>query len=556
MKITFNSILYLFSLLFIVPSFAAEENSATKERLQAAAQLMDLEFTDAELELMLKSGFWEESMYRSLRGHSLPNDVPPALVFNPLPQGFVLDTGQKPVRFSLPQKTTLPENRDDLAFYSVRDLAHLIQSRLITSTELTQFYLERLKKYGPPLHCVVTLTEELALKQAAQADKEIAQGNYRGLLHGIPYGVKDLFAVPGYKTTWGAAPYKDQVIDKTATVIKKLEEAGAVLVAKLSLGSLAMGDVWYEDTTRNPWKIEQGSSGSSAGSAAATAAGLVAFSLGTETHGSIVSPSIRCGVTGLRPTFGRVSRAGAMALTWSMDKIGPICRTVEDCAIVLHAIHGTDGMDPSVMDAAFNYESGLDLSGLRIGYLKSKMEEEYSNKKYDQQTLEVLKKLGVDLQPVEFPDMDVDPLFIILWAESATAFDELTRSGQDDLLTRQGPYDWPNNFRKSRFIPAVEYIQANRIRKRLMEDIQQIMKDYDTIVTPSFHGNSMLISNLTGHPTMALPNGFKEDGTPTGITFMGQLFGEAKLMAVAKRYQEATDFHLKHPQLEDSVSRH
>ncbi len=376
-------------------------------------------------------------------------------------------------------------------------------------------------------------------------------GNTRGPLHGIPFGVKDLLAVKGYKTTWGSVPYKDQIIDEDATVVKRLEDAGAVLVAKLTMGELAMGDVWYGGRTRNPWNYKQGSSGSSAGSAAATAAGLVAFSIGTETLGSIVSPSTRCGTTGLRPTYGRVSRAGAMALSRLMDKIGPICRTVEDCALVFNAIYGPDGKDQTLYDAPFNYDPQVDWRKLRIGYLKADFDSVKFNKTISDSVLTVLRRLGAKLVPIEVPKPSVEGLSIILEAEAAAAFDELTRSGKDDLMVRQNKGAWPNSFRSSRFIPAVEYIEANRVRYLVIQEMQKLMSSIDVYVAPSFGGSNLLLTNLTGHPCVVLPDGFTKEGTPASISFIGQLFGEAKLLAVAKAYQDATDFHLRNPKLEE-----
>jgi Asp-tRNA(Asn)/Glu-tRNA(Gln) amidotransferase A subunit family amidase len=395
----------------------------------------------------------------------------------------------------------------------------------------------------------VTLTEDLALEQARRADEEIADGLYRGPLHGIPWGAKDLLAVAGYRTTWGSRIYEDQVIDTDATVVKRLEEAGSVLVAKLSMGALAMGDVWFGGQTRNPWNPARGSSGSSAGSAAATAAGLVGFAIGTETLGSIVSPSTRCGVTGLRPTFGRVSRSGAMALSWTMDKIGPICRTVEDCALVLEAIRGSDGEDPTVIDAPFNWDPEADLASIRIGYLKNAFEGESRTKTFDLAALEVLRGLGITLVPFELPEMKAEALGFILDAEAAAAFDEVTRSGKDSLMVRQGPGAWPNIFRRARFIPAVEYIQANRARTRLMGEMAGKMEAVDVFVTPSFGGGVLLVTNLTGHPAVVVPDGFDDRGNPVSISFIGSLFGEAAALRVAKAYQDATEFHLKHPSL-------
>jgi Asp-tRNA(Asn)/Glu-tRNA(Gln) amidotransferase A subunit family amidase len=438
----------------------------------------------------------------------------------------------------------LPDDLEDLAFWSVRDLAELIRTRQVTSAQLTRMYLERLKKHGPTLECVITLTEQRALESAARADAEIAAGRYRGLLHGIPYGAKDLLAVEGYKTTWGAEPYRDQMIDETATVVKKLDEAGAVLVAKLTLGALAWGDVWYGGMTKNPWNLEQGSSGSSAGSASSTSAGLVAFAIGTETWGSIVSPCTRCGVTGLRPTFGRVSRTGAMALSWSMDKIGPICRTVEDCAIVFDVIRGPDGADPTIVDAPFRYRFDEDIHALRIGFLPEDFERDNYYQESDSIALDVLREMGIDLIPISLPDYPIYPLGIILSAEAAAAFDELTRSGRDDLLVRQIRNAWPNAFRTARFIPAVEYIQANRIRSMIMKEMEAL--EVDIYVSPSF-GENLLLTNLTGHPCVVLPNGFDKEGGPVSITFIGRPFEEGKLLAFARAYQERTGFHLKHP---------
>jgi Asp-tRNA(Asn)/Glu-tRNA(Gln) amidotransferase A subunit family amidase len=531
-----------------------EEPRITKEMLQDAEQVAGLEFTDEERDLMLRGLNGNLESYEMLREVELPNSVAPALYFNPLTAGASVDVPRRPSRRSVVRVDGAPSDLEQLAFRPVTHLAALVEAQLVSSEDLTRMYLGRLKKYGPKLECVITLTEDLALEQARRADAEIAAGGYKGPLHGIPWGAKDLLAVPGYKTTWGAMPYKDQVIDESATVVKRLEEAGAVLIAKLTLGALAWGDVWYGGRTRNPWDYEQGSSGSSAGSASATVAGLVGFAIGTETLGSIVSPSTRCGTTGLRPTFGRVSRHGAMALSWSMDKIGPLCRSVEDCALVFDAIHGPDGRDLSVVDAPFNWDAELDVSGLRIGYVKSAFESEREEqeewKRFDEATLESLSAMGLDLTPIELPDLPIGAMSFILRAEAAAAFDELTRTNQDDLLVRQIRNAWPNVFRQSRLIPAVEYIQANRLRTLAMEAMAEIMSEIDVYVVPSFGGSNLLLTNLTGHPCVVLPNGFREDGAPTSISFMGKLFGEAETLAVAKAYQDATDFHLRRPALQ------
>ena len=521
----------------------------TFKDIESAEKIAGLRFSRKERNLMLENLRKNIRSYEQIREVALENHVPPSIQFNPLLPDMIIDKESIPFSFSTDPEIQLPENLEDLAFYPITALAQLIRSRKITSVELTNLYLDRLKKYGPRLECVITLTDGLALKQAKKADEEIGAGRYRGPLHGIPWGAKDLLATKGIRTTWGAMPYKDQIIDKDATVVKRLEEAGAVLVAKLTMGALAMGDVWYGGKTKNPWNLEQGSSGSSAGSAAATSAGLVAFAIGTETLGSIVSPSTRCGVTGLRPSYGRVSRYGAMALSWSMDKIGPICRTVEDCALVFHAIYGPDGKDLTIVNAPFGWDPSSDLHQIHVGYLKKAFERKSKTKENDQTTLETMRSLGIELIPFELPEFPARAISFILSAEAAAAFDEMTRSGKDDLLVRQGQGAWPNTFRQARFIPAVEYIQANRLRTLLMQKMAEQMKEIDVFVTPSYGSNSLLITNLTGHPTVVVPNGFDDKGNPTSISFIGNLFEEAKALRVAKAYQDATDFHLKHPSL-------
>ncbi|MEE9443039.1 MAG: amidase [candidate division Zixibacteria bacterium] len=520
----------------------------TINNVSNAEKIIGMEFEADERDSMLTDLADNLESYIEMRKVEIDNSVPPSIWFNPLPRNFEVNYNQEKIKFSKPKKVAMPENIDDLAFFSVGELAELVRTKKVTSTQLTRLALDRLKKFDPDLHCVITLTEELALAQAAKADEEIKSGKYRGPLHGIPYGAKDLLAVKGYKTTWGAMPYKDQILDFNATVIKKLEAAGAVLVAKLSLGALAWGDVWFADTTRNPWNLEQGSSGSSAGPASAVSAGLVPFAIGSETWGSIVSPSTRCGTTGLRPTYGAVSRAGAMALSWTMDKLGPICRTVEDCALVYNAIRGSDGIDMSVIDAAFNYNPDIDLKSLKIGYLKKDFDTDSSYMEHNNNALQVMRGLGVDLIEIELPDMPIMPMSIILSAEAAAAFDELTRSNRDDLLVRQIKNSWPNTFRGSRFIPAVEYIQANRLRTLMIEKMAALMKDINVYIAPSFEGNNLLLTNLSGHPCVVLPHGFNEEGAPTSITFIGRLYDEATLVAVAGKFQDATDFHMKHPE--------
>ena len=513
---------------------------------------MDLEFDSMEM-VMIDSGMAEFiDAYRKIRAYELPNATPPAIGFNPLPRDFLIPGPTERQTWDIPDGISRPDREADLAFMSIPELASLLRSGEISCLALTEFYLRRLKEHDPQLHCVVTLTEEYAIQQAKKLDQELAEGHDRGILHGIPYGAKDLFSFPGYPTTWGAEAYRDQVLDVKAGVIRKLEDAGAVLVAKTTLGALAMGDVWFADTTRNPWNPEEGSSGSSAGSASATAAGLLPFAIGTETWGSIVSPSTRCGTTGLRPTYGRVTRAGAMALSWTMDKVGPICRSASDCAIVFDFLRGPDPEDQSLIEAGYSFPGKPDLSGLRIGYLKSAFEGDYEVAEFDRKTLGVLRKLGAAPEPVELlPEgLPVEALSLILEAEAAAAFDELTRSNRDTLLVRQHRYAWPNIFRTARFIPAVEYIQANRIRYDLVQEFHERIKAYDVVVAPSFHGSSQLLAtNLTGHPVVVVPNGFKDDGSPTSISFLGNLFDEGTVLAVASAYQEASGFHKKRPPL-------
>ncbi|MFU8861060.1 MAG: amidase [Cyclonatronaceae bacterium] len=521
----------------------------TRNTLSEAEKIPGLEFSDAERDSMLPDLTSARNSYEAMRSVEITNNIMPALHFDPVPAGRTFEKEQRPINWNLPASVELPERFDDLAFFSVEELGVLIRNRKVTSEQLTTLFLNRLKEHGQTLEAVVTLTEDLAMEQARRADREIAAGNYRGLLHGIPYGTKDLLALPGYKTTWGAMPYKDQMIDETATVIHKLEEAGAVHLAKLTLGALAWGDVWYGGRTRNPWNTNQGSSGSSAGPASATSAGLVPFAIGSETLGSIVSPATRNGVTGLRPTYGRVSRHGAMALSWSMDKLGPITRSAKDAAIVFNYIYGPDGLDPSVKDLPFNYEPGFDFQNLRVGYVKAAFDMDYGTSRFDRRALEVLDSLGATLVPIELPELPFSNLTFILSAEAAAAFDELTRSGQDDLLVRQFRNAWPNVFRAARFIPAVEYIQANRIRTMLIEEMDYRIKDVDVYVSPSFAGGNLGLTNLTGHPCVVVPNGFTDSGAPVSITFMGHLYDEGTVLALAGAYQEATGFHQKRPPL-------
>jgi Asp-tRNA(Asn)/Glu-tRNA(Gln) amidotransferase A subunit family amidase len=387
------------------------------------------------------------------------------------------------------------------------------------------------------------------MQQARQADDEIKKGKYRGLLHGIPYGLKDLFAVKGYKTTWGSTPYKDQMIDEDSYVYTQLTNAGAVLCAKLSLGALAFNNKWFGGETKNPWNLQQGSSGSSAGSAASVAAGLLPFTIGTETLGSIVSPSTRCGATGLRPTFGTISRSGGMVLCWSLDKAGPICRSAEDDAIVYYYLKGTDGKDPGSVDHAFNYDPKADVKKLRVAYAENYFRR-LPKDALEWKVLEVYRGMGIEPTPVQFPDSGVynfNMIGIVLNAESGAAFDELTRTDRDSLIERQDKGFWPNSFRASRMIPAVEYINANRYRSELCQKVQDFMKNYDVVISPSFAGSQLAITNLTGNPVVCMPMGFNARGLPVSITLIGNLYDEASILQAAKAFQDKTDHHRKHP---------
>jgi Asp-tRNA(Asn)/Glu-tRNA(Gln) amidotransferase A subunit family amidase len=533
----------------------------TVETIASAEEVAGVRFDPAERELMLDGLKQQEQRIEALHKVSLPNSVSPAIVFDPVPPGKKIpEPSHRPMVRSKVAARAPSKDLDELAFLPVTELSELVRRKRVTSVQLTQMYLARLKKYDPILKCVISLTEDRAFERAQAADAEIRRGKYRGPLHGIPWGAKDLLAVRGYKTTWGAGPFKDQVIDADATVVQRLDAAGAVLVAKLTLGELAQGDIWFGATTKNPWKVDQGSSGSSAGPASATAAGLVGFAIGSETLGSISSPATRCGVTGLRPTFGRVARTGAMALSWTMDKLGPLCRSVEDCALVLDAIYGPDGKDNSVISADFHWNADLSPKKLRVGYVKSAFDTPltdptdpkrtlHASKKFDDAALDAFKRLGINLIPVDLPDLPYDAMRLILNAEAAASFDELTRTDRDKLLVQQGKFDWPNSFRTARFIPAVDYVNANRLRSLAIQKWDDLMRTVDVIVTPTnaFNLPQLVATNLTGHPAVIVPNGFRDDGTPVSLTFLAGLFEEANALAVARAYQDATGFHLKHP---------
>ena len=592
----------------------AELAKITPEMLDQAAKLAGVgPFTEDQKKLMLEGLNEQRSGYEQVRALKIPNGVAPAFVFHPQPaagsktgltrEGNPPSGHEKRIEADFagsPSKA--PSRIEDLAFASVSELAGLLRTRQITSLALTQMFIARLKRYDSRLHFLITLTEDRALRQAKAADAEITAGKYRGPLHGIPWGAKDLLAVKGYPTTWGAGGFEHQSFDEDATVVQRLDTAGAVLVAKLTTGQLAMNDKWFGGRTRNPWNPAQGSSGSSAGPASAVAAGCMPFAIGSETLGSISSPSTRCGDTGLRPSFGLVPRTGAMALSWTMDKLGPIARTVEDCALVLEAISGPDGKDAAAFPAEFRWSPTLDWRKLRIGYLKSefdapgplklkeatpgetaeerkKREENNAarrqgrarrdyDRRYDLAALEKLRAIGVDLVPFELPEFPWDAMANLLMAEAAAAFDDLTMAGRDALLTEQGPEDWPNIFRIASFYPAVEYIQANRARTLAGRQVSELFDKVDIIVTPTT-GAQLTASNLTGHPALILPNGFRGDdapkppeidnddddniggpGTPVSLTFLAGLYQEQKLTAFANAYQQVTGFHKLHPRLD------
>jgi Asp-tRNA(Asn)/Glu-tRNA(Gln) amidotransferase A subunit family amidase len=522
----------------VVAQAPKDAAAVTEAMIEQAEWVAGIKLTEADRKAIVNGVNRLHRGFDKARKIPLPNSVPPAYAFIPMaepadrgPRGTV-----EPTSSAVPKK---PDAADDLAFLPLTALSQLVRTRAVSSAELTNLYLDRLKKYDAALKCVVTLTEDLARKQAEQADREIAAGRYRGPLHGIPWGAKDLIAYPGYKTTWGAGHYKDQSLDAKATVARKLEEAGAVMVAKLTLGALAMGDKWFGGMTRNPWNVQVGSSGSSAGSASATVAGLVGFAIGSETMGSIVSPSSVCGTSSLRPTFGRISRAGCMTLSWTMDKLGPMARSIEDCALILGAIHGPDGLDAAAVDRPFRWPCPRDLRSLKVGYVETKTDAK------DRKELQVLRDLGVKLVPIKMPDRyPADTLSCILTAECAAAFDDLVRTGANEGLGA-----WPATFRQGEFIPAVEYIRANRIRTLIMRDMEALFETVDLTVGVY----DLMITNYTGHPTAVLPNGFRKTGdveTPVPLLFTGRLYGETELLAVAHAYQQATGHHLRRPPLE------
>ena len=544
-----KTILLITGICWCACQLSAQSGAIDTSLITAASKLIDITLTPAEKDSMRGSLRQRQVTYQRMHQHDLNNSQTLPYTFNPAPIGFAVPVRQEALKWDLPKNLSLPADKNALAFYSLPELASLLKNKKISSVALTEFFIDRLKKWGDSLHCIINLTEDIAMQQARQADEDLKKGIYRSPLQGIPYGLKDLFAVKGTKTTWGGTPFQNQVVEEDAFVYTQLKKAGAVLCVKLSLGALAMGDLWYGGRTRNPWDLRTGSSGSSAGSAASTAAGLLPFAIGTETQGSIVSPSNVCGTTGLRPTFGSVSRSGAMVLSWSMDKIGPICRSAEDAALVFSLIKGSDGKDECAVDHAFNYGKA-DFKKLRIAYATNYFRTIPSGAP-QWQVLEQLKKMGAQVQEVVFPDSVMYPFNmadIILNSESGAAFDAFSRSRLDDELTGQNRYDWPNSFRAARFIPAVEYINANRHRYALITAMNDFMKNYDVLIVPTFAGSQLSITNLTGHPVVCLPVGFTQAGLPVSISFLGNLYDEASILSVAKAYQDATGFNKKHPE--------
>lgn len=542
----------LFLGLFLMGCGASKEFK--KGDVQSAQKLIGLSFGESQIDTMYNYLGRNRRGYDSLRAYNLDYQTFPALLFDPHPKGFdhstlTTDNGQSV--FAAAASVEIPENKEEIAFYTIPQLAALLRSGKITSVELTRLYLDRIKKYNPQLEAVITTTEELAMEQAQKMDAEIKAGKFRSLIHGIPYGVKDLLAVEGYPTTWGAVPYQNQQLEGTATVVKKLQDAGGVLIAKLVSGALARGDVWFGGKTRNPWDLEQGASGSSAGSGSATAAGLVGFSIGTETLGSITSPSTRNGVSGLRPTYGRVSRAGVMSLAWSMDKVGPMCRSAEDCAIVMDIIHGADEEDVTAVQAPFAFRQIDDWSGYKIGVLQNLIDQDTSRRGDNlKEVVAWMKAKGINLEEVELPEnFPFDGFDIILRSEAGAFFDVLVRTGEVDLMVQQGQRSRANSLRQARFIPAVEYLNANRHRRQLIEEVHAVMKDYDIIITPTFGGKQLLTTNLTGHPVVCVPTGLDEEGHPTSISFLGNLYEDDLILAFAKWFQDQTSFDEAYPPL-------
>jgi Asp-tRNA(Asn)/Glu-tRNA(Gln) amidotransferase A subunit family amidase len=562
-----------------------QHSRVTAAMVKDALALAGLDFTEEERQQLVNGLNQNLDRYGDLRTIRIDPRIAPPMYYSPIVPGTRIDRVPRPFRPTPVPSLRRPTNLEDVAFWPIAHLAHLVRTRQVKSVELTRMYGDRLQRYNPTLNFVVTFTDDLAMKQAEQADQEIAAGKYRGPLHGIPWGCKDIIAVPGYPTQWGSGAFKGQVLDEEATVVRLLREAGAVLVAKLTTGELAAGDQWFGGRTNSPWDPKEGSSGSSAGPASATAAGCVAFGIGTETSGSILSPSTICGVTGLRPTFGRVSRYGAMTLSWTQDRIGPLCRTVEDCALVFRTIARADEQDLSVVDLPFNWDADLDIRKLRVGYFEPGFREENRSadwKHNDEQALEQLRALGVKLEPFELPKLPLNVTAGILGAESGASFDEFLRTGRDRNLTDKRR---ANGFRQSRLVPAVEYLQSQRVRALIMRQYAETVSKFDAYVAPYINMRAaggargaavdgradgagrgaapqpasairdhFHVANLCGYPAVSVPNGFTADGKPTSLTFLGRLYNEAEVLALAKAYQDRAGWQKKHPRLPTATS--
>ena len=526
------------------PSDSARDGGAvgpiTPAMVEAAERLAGISFTDEERRVITETMDEQVGIFANrVKMGELPNDLAPALVFRALPPGRSLDplTSTGDPELIVESAGRCPDDETDIAFASIGELATWIRRGDLTSERLTEIYLRRIDRLDPELHCMITVTADRARGQAKAADAALAAGDDRGPLHGIPYGAKDIFDVQGIRATWGAAPFRDRVATDTATVIERLDERHAVMLGKTAVGALAYGDIWFDEKCRNPWNTDQGSSGSSAGSASGTAAGLMAFALGTETYGSIVSPCVRCAATGLRPTFGRVSKAGVMSLCWSLDKVGPITRRSVDTAYVLAAIQGLDPRDPSSVGVPFASDPNRSIEGLRIGWNPAWFE---GAGDADRAVLDHLRSSGCRMVEVDLPPLPYQSLLVPLYAEAAAAFESLTREDRDDEMVWQAPQAWPNTFRRSWFIPAVEAVQSDRIRRLAMNAMADIMDGVDALALPPFAAGLLLITNTTGHPTLVLPT--SENGrTPAGgFTFIGRLFDEGTLVRLGRSVEQAT----------------
>ena len=543
------------------------------ETIAAAERMMGVQYTEAERALMQGNLAPQIQSARKRRELDFPNDLAPATRFDPRLPGFRAPAPQRPLRWSEPDPGTLPQGDEDIAFAPVTHLAHWIRTGALTSRRLTEIYLSRIEAIAPALECFVTVSAERARAEADAMDALSRAGASLGPLHGIPYALKDLFDAAGIRTTWGAEPWADRIADGDSAVVERLRAAGAVLLGKATVGALAYGDLWFGGKTRNPWNLNEGASGSSAGSAAATAAGLGAFAIGTETFGSITSPSQRCGTTGLRPTYGRVSRAGGMALCWSLDKVGPICRRVEDTGLVLAAINGGDARDPGSIDMPFNHDAGTDLKGLRMGWLPAAYEGEDVTE-VDRAALEAARCLGFEMIEARLPDLPYDSLVATLYAEAAASFEQLTLSDADDTLRRQDDGAWPNAFRKARFLSAVDHVQLDRLRRKVMEALDALFRDVDVLIGPFSTGPMLIASNFTGHPCLHLPAGFHRVSTrselslaegrldlgaatdseetyevPHGVSLWSGLFEESLLLSVGTRLEALLDVAARRPTL-------